>query len=78
MTEPDTETTADEAPHTTAGTSATPEAALTQVSFFDKAKYADQRQKGGRWAPAFPETNTDKQEAYFLRMLKRDEELNLG
>lgn len=48
---------------------------ITQIN---KVAYADKRQKGGRWAPAFPETSLEKQEAYIERMLARDKELNLG
>lgn len=48
------------------------------VSLLDVVSYTDKRQKGGRWAPAFPETSLERQKAYIERMIVRDKELNLG
>jgi len=48
------------------------------VTSFNKVAYVDMRQKGGRWAPAFPETSLKRQEEYVIRMIRKDKQYDLG
>ena len=49
-----------------------------QITSFNKGVYADKRQPRGTWAPAFPPTNPEKQEAFVEKMIRLDKESNRG
>lgn len=43
-------------------------------SSFNKHLWVDKRQKGGRWAPAFPPASVKDEEEYIEKMIARDKE----
>lgn len=81
LSDSETEPTAEENPIVDVEVPTLSEAAAAfsaSITPFNVSTYTDKVQSGGRWAPAFPETSLERQEAYIERMIARDKELNLG